>query len=170
MSSYDHKFKTNKARYLLQCLLPAVASVIMLLLLNTVAGMAIAGALAASAFVAFVLPERKSADPRNLIGGHVTGLIAGMLCYWLSRVAITFDIPISQETTLIIFAGLAVWMAVLGMAVFNTEHPPAVGVAFGLVLNGGTAATAATAAVVLGAIICVAGLKRLLKPVLIDLL
>lgn len=69
MKIFDSKFRSNKTRYTLQCVLAACAVCIVLLLLNAMSDTAIIAALGASAFIAFTMPQVDASKPRFLIGG-----------------------------------------------------------------------------------------------------
>jgi len=43
---------------------------------------------------------------------------------------------VNQKTFLVIFGAISVGFSVFIMAVINTEHAPAAGIALGLVING----------------------------------
>jgi len=73
----------------------------------------------------------------------------------------------TASATLIIFGSLATSVAMFVMVVTRTEHPPAAALALGLVLNEWNLLTLA---VVLGGIIGLSLLKRMVLPILMDLL
>ncbi len=167
MRLFDEKFKKHKARYVLQCVLATVSAMIVLTALKAIASAAVIGALGASAVIGFSMPQRRVARARYLIGGYLVGIIAGSTCYWLLRLFVSGEFPITDELASVIFAGLAVGLAIFLMVVTNTEHPPAAGLALGLVLGEWNSQTVLF--ILLG-VICLVSLKRLLKPFLIDLL
>ena len=165
---FDEKFKTRKGRYLLQCALATISAMIALIVLDAIANAAIIGALGASAFVVFTMPQRHVSDARFLIGGYLVGIVAGTLCHWLSQLLLLSRISgVDEPTSIVFFAALAVGLAIFLMVVTNTEHPPAAGLAMGLVLNEWSPQLIL---VVLLGIAYLAGMKRLLRRVLIDLL
>jgi len=67
----------------------------------------------------------------------------------------------------VIFGGLAIGLAMFGMVITNTEHPPAASLALGLVLGEWHLLTVMVALVEI-VMLCI--LKKLLKPILINLL
>ena len=71
------------------------------------------------------------------------------------------------HATLIVFGSLAISTAMFVMVVTRTEHPPAAALALGLVLNEWNLLTLA---VVLGGIVGLSVLKRMVLPMLMDLL
>ena len=62
------------------------------------------------------MPKMVTANPRNVIGGHATGLIIGSLC---------FLIPHSTVINAALSCSLAVGLVIFLMVVTDTEHPPA---------------------------------------------
>jgi CBS-domain-containing membrane protein len=157
---FDQKFKTNKLRYILQCLLAMVCIYIVLLLLDVITDAAIIAALGATAFIAFAMPEAKVSRARYMLGGHIIGLAVGYIVSLISQMQQMEDVSIN------IFAALAVGIAIFLMAVTNTEHPPAAGVSLGIVLEG---IDYKVAIVVIAGVIILLLLKNILRPFLKNL-
>ena len=137
-----------------------------LLFLDILNEAAIIASLGASAFIVFTMPARYSSDPRRLIGGYIVGVLSGCVAYGLSTSNELAHLTGDSHILLIIFASLAVGIAMFIMTVTNTEHAPAAGVALGLVLNEWDILTIIF---ILSAILWMAGVKKLLKSYLIDL-
>ena len=97
---------------------------------------AIAAGLGSSAVIVFVHPTSRSASLRNLIGGHLLGLLIGMLASLLvfhsGWEPVAADL--SHWVVNIIAAGV-LGIVILGMAVTDTEHPPAAATALGFALR-----------------------------------
>ena len=73
------------------------------------------------------MPNSITAKPRNLIGGHMIGLICGSLFALIPHASfIVFNI---------VYA-LAVGSTFFLMVTTDTEHPPAAGTALGIALAG----------------------------------
>jgi CBS-domain-containing membrane protein len=72
-----------------------------------------------------------------------------------------------QKTSYIVFGALAVGLAIFVMVITDTEHPPAAGLALGLVLDEYNHMTAVVALV---GIVSLSVMKAVLKPVLKNLL
>ena len=66
MKVFDEKFRGNKARYILQCILATLSVLIVLLSLDAMANAVIIAALGASFFIAFTMPEAQVSRPRFL--------------------------------------------------------------------------------------------------------
>jgi len=160
---FDKKFLKNKRIYTAQCLLATAAVFLVLLMLDIASNAAIIASLGASAFIAFTMPHAHVSAPRFLIGGYLAGIGSGWICYRL--MALNTLVPGAYET--IIFSALAVGLSIFVMVITDTEHPPASGLALGLVLNQ---CQARSIAVILVGIILLSLVKKLLSPVLKDLL
>lgn len=163
----DEKFKTHKARYVLQCTLATCAVFVVLLVLDVLYDTVIIAALGASSFIAFTMPRAQISRPRFLIGGYLFGIIAGVLCHYLSTWLPLAQWHVVQEFSNELFGALSVGLAIFLMVVTDTEHPPAAGLALGFVLNDWNYFTVI---VVVVGIVSLSAIKALLKPVLMDLL
>ena len=73
--------------YILQCGLCALALLLIMLTVDVVARAAVVVAIAASAFIVFVTPQRRVSVPRRVVGGHVVALVIG------AGVTLLTDIP-----------------------------------------------------------------------------
>ncbi len=93
----------------------------------------IMASLGATAFVVFALPEKITAHPRNVIGGHAIGVICGKAGFLLLEM-----VPGAGTIEQAAGFGLAVGLAIFIMVVIDMEHPPAAGTAFGIVTTGAT--------------------------------
>ncbi|MEA3457847.1 MAG: HPP family protein, partial [Candidatus Thermoplasmatota archaeon] len=89
-------------------------------------------ALGASAFIVFTMPTQYSSDPRRLIGGYTVGLASGFIFYLLSTSELGNSLIGNRTTSIVVFGSIAVGSAIFIMAVTNTEHAPAAGIALGL--------------------------------------
>ena len=73
-------FKRLWKYYVLQSLLAAFAVFMALLLLNIQKRPIIVASIGATAFIVFAMPKDVTAKSRNVIGGHLAGLVCGSLC------------------------------------------------------------------------------------------
>jgi CBS-domain-containing membrane protein len=168
MRVIDRKFRPHVARYILQCLLATVAIMVVLGLMDAVENTALIAALGASAFIAFTMPEAHVSEPRYLVGGYVVGVLVGVAFGLTYR---QLGVPaegLSRHLAHMALGGMAVGLAIFVMVITNTEHPPAAGVALGLVVNERWGIV--TVAVILGAILSLCLVKWLLRRFLINLL
>lgn len=163
----DPQFKNNAGRYLFQCALAALTILVVLLFLDVIAHTAIIATLGASAFIVFTMPHSYSSRPRSLLGGYFVGMSAGSLCYLLSCSRLLAPLVLTPRLSYVIFGALAVGVAILLMTVTNTEHPPAAGMALGLVLNQWDYSTVVF---ILAAVVFMTGVRHFLKGRLINLM
>jgi CBS-domain-containing membrane protein len=153
-------------RYAMQCGLAGVAVLILLLVLKPVTQTVLIAALGASAFIAFAVPHSPHSSPRHMIGGYVIGMLSGCLMN-LAYLALNTSGPVASHAAMVIFGAMAISLAMFTMVVTRTEHPPAAALALGLVLNEWDLLTLV---VVLAGIIALSVIKRLVLPMLLDLI
>ena len=95
------------------------------------------------------------------------GIIVGVICYYISVNPLISNFFVNTKTPLIVFGAIAVGIAIFIMAVTNTEHPPAAGIALGLVINTWGWMTIVF---ILCAIAWLTIVRKLLKPYPMDLI
>ena len=163
----DGHFRRKEIRqYMPQCTLAGVFVLIMLLVLDTVTQTVLIAALGASTFIAFAVPRSLHSDPRHMIGGYLVGIAVGCL---IGTINLTLDLDeasVAQAVT-ILSGAFATALAMFIMVVTKTEHPPAAALALGLVLNEWNLLTIL---VILAGIVSLSIFKRLILPVLMDLI
>ena len=120
-------------RYVFQSLVAVLVLMAVLYFLDILTHGAIVAALGASTFIVFAMPNSVTAQPRNLIGGHIMGLIAGSICYFA---LIYPSLGVTEEFVYILAAALSVGLSIFLMVITNTEHPPAAATALGIVAYG----------------------------------
>jgi CBS-domain-containing membrane protein len=160
-----HFRRADLKRYALQCGLAGAVVLLLLLVLDAVTQTVLIAALGASAFIAFAVPRSLHSGPRNMIGGYVVGMAAGVL---MSTLKTLFALSATVDHALmIVFGAVAISLAMFTMVVTRTEHPPAAALALGLVLNEWNLLTLA---VVLTGVIALSLIKQLILPALLDLI
>ena len=115
------KLKKLWLYYFLQSLLATISLFVLVLLLGK-DKMVVISAMGATAFIVFAMPKAESAQTRNVIGGHLVGLAAGTLFYFIS-LQYYIEYP------------LVVGIAIILMVALDVEHPPAAGTALAVVIN-----------------------------------
>lgn len=162
----DQHFRVaNFKRYALQCGLAGIVVFILLLVLDSVTQTVLIASLGATAFIAFAVPRSLHSGPKNLIGGYVVGISAGVL---LSLLHTSLGMQGNWDyAILVVFGAFAISLAMFVMVVTRTEHPPAASLALGLVLNEWSFVTLV---VVLVGVIVLSVAKRLVLPMLLDLI
>ena len=164
---FDKKFKKNKLKYLAQCFLATITILAVLIFLDVLNETAIITALGASAFIVFAMPTQYSSDPRRIIGGYFVGLIVGFIFFVISNSNFIINLLENQTTILVLFGSIAVGVSIFIMAVTNTEHAPAAGIALGLVINKWDYLTIVF---IIIAVFWFVGIQILLKKYLMDLI
>jgi len=119
------KFKELWKHYLLQSSL-AGAVVLLLVLILGRDKMVTISSMGASAFIVFAMPKSISAQTRNVVGGHLVGLVCGA-SFYLVDWACFVEYP------------LVVAIAIFLMVALDVEHPPAAGTALAVVIKEGGA-------------------------------
>jgi len=139
------EFRAFWPHYVVQSLLATLAVFAVLCVLSLQEAVIIAS-IGASVFVVFAMPNNVSAAPRNLVGGHVVGLLSG--CVWSL-------VPHASPLMALVIYSLAVGCATFVMVVVDVEHPPAAGTALGVAIRGpsvGVTLAVVTSAIVLSLI------------------
>jgi len=167
MRLFDPKIARNVPRYLLQCLLATLVVFLIMGILNAQENAAVVGSLGASSFIAFAMPHKKASGARYLVGGYAIGILFGVLCGQLCGLEVWTRVAVISQQPTAFFGGMAVGLAILAMVLTDLEHPPAAGVALGLVLNN---CDWHTVGIVFAGIVLLATAKELLKRYMIDLL
>jgi CBS-domain-containing membrane protein len=167
MKVLDEKFIRNKGRYILQSGMATLSVFIVLLLIDAISNAVVIAVFGASAFIAFTIPQADVSRPRYLIGGYLVGIAVGALFHSLLPIAILDQITLVEGFSQVLYGALAVGSAIFLMVITDTEHPPAAGLALGLVLNE---FNFKVLFVVLAGIILLSLIKTVLKPFLRNLL
>jgi CBS-domain-containing membrane protein len=160
---FDIKVRKQFGRYILQCAIAGAVAFVFLSFLNVLEHMGLVAALGATTFMTFTMPHRVSTRARYVVGGYISGIIAGILCNFI----LTGLVAPSYDNGLALMGAVAVAVAGLIMVSTNTEHPPAAGAALGLVLQPWTYPTVIF---VLASAVFLSVAKHYLKPIMIDLL
>lgn len=162
----DEQARSNLKPFILQSVMATLAILVILLFLDVIEHTALIATLGSSTFLVFTRPSAYSAHARPLIGGYIIGLGVGALFYYLSLFPGWLSLPLSEHTVYIIYAALAVGLAIFLMVITDTEHPPAAGAALGLVLNTWGFKTLMF---MLAAVLSLAVLRRALQRFMVDL-
>jgi len=112
--------------YIFQSLLAALTIFIIFFILGSDQTVIIAS-IGASAFIVFAIPKANVALPHKLIGGHIIGLLCGILCSLIPEVS--FFVSVTSYS-------LAIGLSTFLMVALDFEHPPAAGTALGVALTG----------------------------------
>jgi len=162
----DKRLFTNYKNYIFQCFLATVSIFMILLFLNVFDEAALIASLGATAFIIFALPSTYSSQPKRIIGGYIIGVLVGILCVSLAY-ALFSEMILYEKFGLIIFGSIAVGVSIFLMCATNMEHPPAAGIALGVVINNWDYHSLVYIFI---AVFIMAGARKLLSPYLIDLI
>ena len=161
MQIFDRKLKKYFPNYILQSLLATIALTIILYFENIFTNTAVVASLGATTFIIFAMPKYETAQPRRVVGGHIFGIIVGILCSYLySHIQNENNFFLSHEMLKIFIPSLSVGLSIFIMSITNTEHPPAAGTALGITIQGWTYSTIL---VILTTILLLSLFKFLLK-------
>ena len=166
MRVIDRKAKENLGRYVFQCGLATLIILVIFMFFDVLLGASLIASLGATSFIVFALPTSRSAQPRRLLGGYVIATLCGVACSLLAASPLILSTRLGQNRVLVVFGALAVGIAMFTMAITNTEHPPAAGLALGFVADSWDWGTILF---VLGAVVLLVLAKGLLRNTLLDL-
>lgn len=124
----DKKFRANWKYYSFQSFLATLVLFVILIALE-LQNAVITASIGATAFIIFTMPDSITAFPRNVIGGHVLGLVFGAVCAL---------IPHALWVHAALIYSLAVGLSIFSMILLDVEHPPAAGTALGMAITGAT--------------------------------
>ncbi|MCF7833647.1 MAG: HPP family protein [Candidatus Marinimicrobia bacterium] len=167
MNLFDVKIAESLKEYIFQSALATISIFLVLVFLDILEHTALIVTLGASVFIIFVMPKSYISRPKQVLGGYSVGMICGIICFLLMRVLSRNVGAVPDNIFIIGFGALAVGVAIFLMAVINLEHPPAVGIALGLVLSQWNYRTIIF---IIFALIILLVIKRVLQPILIDLI
>ncbi len=163
----DPNFSRFFGRYVFQSALATVAILAVLLFVDNLSQAALAAGLGSSVVILFVHPSSHSASPRSLVGGHTMALVMGSIFAILLFAglvdAFLTDMAALRNFTVAVSGGLLI----LGMAITDTEHPPAAGTVLGMATRPWELETFG---IIIGAVVLLAVIQRILRPHLHDLM
>jgi len=147
--------------------LATITLIIILYFENIFTSAAVIASLGATTFIIFAMPKYATAQPRRVIGGHIIGIVSGVLCFYIASLIQNREyFFLTQNIIKILIPSLSVGLSIFFMVITNTEHPPAAGTALGIVVQGWSYSTIL---VILITISLLSLTKYLLKPWLKDL-
>lgn len=131
---WDPQFRQHAGRYIGQCALATISIGAIMLVLDAFLHAAIITSLGATTFIVFALPRSYSARWRSLLGGYGWGMLAGLICHVAAGLPWLVE-ALPGPVGTIVWGACATGLATLLMVATNTEHPPAAGLALGLVVQ-----------------------------------
>jgi CBS-domain-containing membrane protein len=166
MRIIDKELDEHLLRYLFQCGLATLTIFLVFLVLDVVLETSIVASLGATCFIVFTMPHSHAAQLRPLLGGYAIGILYGSLgAFAVQRFGVTY-IALGEGVRFVLFGSLAVGLTILSMVITSTEHPPAAGMALGLVIESWDVRTILF---IFGAIALLVMAKRVFRRWLINL-
>jgi len=120
------EFRQSWKQYIFQSLLAVIVVFVVFLSLKMERPL-ITISIAATVFIIFAMPKNVTANPKNVIGGHLVGFFTGCLFALIPHNLFLFSAFVYS---------LSVGISIFIMVVLNVEHPPASATALGVVMNG----------------------------------
>ena len=172
MHLFDKKFINHKRHYILQTLLAALFAFGVLIALGGYKHAEILGivgftSLGSSAFIAFGTYNVVTASTRSLIGGYFISVLAGICCWKIAHDLGGVYPELTHYYLYELFAAIAIAIAMFFMTVLDVEHPPAAGLALGMVVEDWSWHVLV---IILIAVLILVIVRKLLKPYLISLI
>ena len=162
----DPGFAGAPLRFAIQAGVAAVVMLAILSYVNSLSSAAIAAGLASSVVGMFLSPSNRTARVRSVVGGHGVALVLGSAFSAFLFLA-PVELFIADRTILLnLSLATAVGLAMLLMAITNTEHPPAAGTAIGMATREFDILIFLS---IIGAVVLLAILKLALRPHIRDL-
>ena len=138
-----------------------------LLFVDSFSDAAVAAGLGASVFIIFVHPTSKSAAPRALLGGHFLALLVGSVFSLVLFAPLVSSILEGVGALRDLALAASVGAMIVLMAITDTEHPPAADTVLGMSTR---VFDPSIFAIIIGAVIVLAVIKRVLRRYLRDLI
>ena len=153
-------------RFVIQAGLAALVMLAILTFVQSLSFAAIAAGLASSVVGIFITPSNRTAQIRAVVGGHIVALALGSIFSLILFLGPIETLIGDADYLRNLAYATAVGLAILLMAVTNTEHPPAAGTAIGMASREFDILIFFS---IIGAVIMLAAIKLALRPYLRDL-
>ena len=163
----DPKFHQNYRRYFFQAALATVAMAAILLFVDSLSSAAIAAGLGSSVVGIFINPSGATARIRAVVGGQTIALLLGSVFSFILFAGSIETFTADHTEFQALMMALSVGLLILVMAITDTEHPPAAGIAIGMASREWTFEVVAA---ILGAVVLLGVIKLVLRRHLRDLL
>jgi len=163
----DPQFRPQPRHYFVQGGLATIGMFAVLLFVDSFSDAAVAAGLGASVFIIFVHPTSKSAAPRALLGGHFLALLVGSVFSLVLFAPLVSGILEGVGALRDLALAASVGAMIVLMAITDTEHPPAAGTVLGMSTR---VFDPSIFAIIIGAVIVLAVIKRVLRRYLRDLI
>jgi hypothetical protein len=162
----DPGFAGAPLRFVLQATLAAAVMLAVLAFVHSLSSAAIAAGLASSVVGIFIGPSNRTARIRAVVGGHAVALVLGSIFSAMLFLAPVESFLSDRRILFDLSLATAVGVAMLLMAITNSEHPPAAGTALGMASREFDILIFFS---IIGAVILLAVMKLAIRPHLRDL-
>jgi CBS-domain-containing membrane protein len=163
----DPKFRRSYGQYLFQAVLATTAMAVILLFVDSLSSAAIAAGLGSSVVGIFINPTGATARLRAVVGGHTMALLLGSVFSFILFAGSIETFVADHSQFHVVMMALSVGLLILVMAITDTEHPPAAGIAIGMASREWTPEVFGA---ILGALVLLGVIKLVLRRHLRDLL
>ena len=163
----DPQFRRQPRHYFVQGGLATIGMFAVLLFVDSFSDAALVAALGASVVIIFVHPTSKLGAPRALVGGHLLGLLVGSVFSMILFAPPVSGILEGVDALRDLALAASVGAVIILMAITDTEHPPAGGTVLGMSTR---VFDPSIFAIIIGAVIVLAVIKRVLRRYLRDLI
>ena len=162
----DPGFAGAPLRFAVQAVLATVVMLAILTFVNSLSTAAIAAGLASSVVGIFINPSNRTSRIRSVVGGHGVALVLGSIFTLILYLDPVETYLVDMEHLRNLSYAFTVGVAVLLMAITNTEHPPAAATAIGMASREFDIFVFFS---IIGAVFVLAVIKLALRPHLRDL-
>jgi len=156
---FPTKFRRNWGHYVYQTFLATLSASLVFVFLKS-EGPVIVASLGATTFVVFAMPKSRAARARNVVGGHIIGVLCGTVAAIVGSTGTPLDYLVSSG---------AVGLSMFLMLATGTQHPPASGTALSIAAAGRAQDHVAIAVTVVASAVILSLLRLLLRRHLEDL-
>ena len=163
----DPQFRRQPRHYFVQGGLATIGMFAVLLFVDSFSDAALVAALGASVVIIFVHPTSKLGAPRALVGGHLLGLLVGSVFSMILFAPPVSGILEGVDALRDLALAASVGAMIVLMAITDTDHPPAAGTVLGMSTR---VFDPSIFAIIIGAVIVLAVMKRILRRYLRDLI
>ena len=162
----DPGFARRPRLFVVQAGLATAVMLAILSFVHSLSSAAIAAGLASSVVGIFIAPSNPTSRIRSVVGGHGVALLLGSVFSALLFLGPVEAFLNDQQILLHLSFATAVGMAMLLMAITNSEHPPAAGTALGMASREFDLPIFFS---IIGAVALLAVIKLVIRPYLQDL-
>ena len=131
----DQRFYLHRGKYIAQCFEAAGVVFLALYSLTMIANTVVIASIGSTAFSVFVSPHKSLTEDITIIMSYIVGMMVGTLCWFAF-----LYLPLPQYGMIAthysaLFGAVAVGLTMFLLVILDFEHPPAVSLALGLVID-----------------------------------